>query len=122
MADHNVVNIGTSDSSCGIVELSRIDGDIGKVVYALASNMYHPSRGKAGAVVLFSDLSEDTSNGSMLAKFLIENFGGSINRHETVENPKTGNIISVWLWTIPHEEFKSWYVKERVERVKQNKI
>lgn len=58
------------------------------------------------------------SNGGILWKFINEEFG-DITGTNSVENPKTSNPIQVWVWTIPHEAFREWYIKERVERAKK---
>lgn len=117
--DNHHVNITGSSISCGVIELSRIESDSKKVLYALASYLYHPSKGTPAVFVIWSDLRE--SNGTSLAKEIEKYFSkyGRMYATEFAENPKTSNEICVWFWEIPHKEFKEWYVTERIERAKK---
>lgn len=128
MDDHHV-SITQSAASCGILELSRLSSDPAKVLYALASHLYHPSRGSPAAFVMWSDTAN--SNGANLFDYIetrnswgtrlsprIEHFADNLVIAGEEENPKTGNVISVFVWTIPHEEFRKWYMDQRVERAK----
>jgi len=42
-----------------------------------------------------------------------------IQHHLWVENPKTANEITIWMWAIPHEQLKKWYIEQRVEKAKK---
>lgn len=112
--DNHHVTISSAQMSCGVRELSRIEADISKVIYAIASDLYHPSRGTPAAFVSWSDL--ESSNGANLANALFKKYPGSLAKTAFVENPKTSNAIAVWVWAIPHEEFRKYYVEERVKR------
>ncbi len=114
--DRPHVNIYTANSSCGILELSGIASDPKGVLYAIASRLYHPSRGAPAAFVMWSDVKE--SNGDFLYHEIKEHYGGGLMRSEPAENPRTGNFIRVYCWTIPHKTLKSWYKKEQIARIK----
>lgn len=125
MENHHV-SISESRASCGVLELNGYSSDPRKVLYALATHLYHPSRGSPAAFVMWSDVvnfreadeAAIYSNGGLLWKFINANFGRIVGTN-LVENPKTSNPIQVWVWEIPHEGFKEWYIKERVERAKK---
>jgi hypothetical protein len=114
--DNHHAQITGSSASCGILEVSHPDADSKKVAYSIASHLYHPSRGNPVAFAMWSDLVE--SNGAKLAAYLGENFGG-ITETSSCENPKTGNEIQVFIWTIPHEEFRKWYKETRISIAKK---
>lgn len=112
--DHERVNIHQTSMSCGVMELSRIDDDTIGVLYALASRLYHPSRGQPCAYFVFSDIVpkfEDDigTSSSRLIKKVREYMLGSVTQQPSAENPKTGNIITIYVWLIDHEKFKTWY-------------
>lgn len=120
--DNHHVNILGSSMSCGVKELSRIEPEYDKVIYALACDLYHPSRGSPCAFYMWSGPPEKSN-----AKGLYDALWKVSSKWKThpacasnaVENPKTSNVIQVFIWEIPHEEFKAWYIEERVKRVKQ---
>ena len=128
MADNHHVYIQDSPISCGVAALSQITPDADKVLYALATRLYHPSRGSPYAFAQWSDVIEVgsgkegviRSNGGKLFWRITDLFGkGGVLDSKTIENPKTGNYIQVFLWAVPHEEFKKWYIEERVRRAKK---
>lgn len=125
--DNHHVSIHSSSASCGVLELSGYSSDVDKVLYALATYLYHPSRGVPASFVMWSDVvgpdespidGNVRSNGGALWVRINRLFGGIVSTN-VVENPKTSNPIQVWIWPIPHERFKAWYLKERVERAKK---
>ena len=120
--DHESVNIRNSTMSCGVMELSRIDSDIEKVLYCIASTLYHPSRGSPCAFFVWSDVwigEENVPNAERLSE-LIDNKGlGIVDTCKPAENPRTGNMILVYIWTIHHARFKAWYRKERVKKMRK---
>lgn len=104
--------------SCGVGQLYGITSDPIKVLYAIATQLYHPARGTPYAFVMWSDTEE--SNGEKLIAFITELFDDNhLTETDWVENPKTSNKIKVFIWEIPHEELKEWYLKMRVERAKK---
>ena len=121
--DHERVNIHTTSMSCGVLELNRISDDAYGVLYAIGSRLYHPSRGDPAAFIVFSDIdpklveTDTTSNRLVQA---IRNAGvGDVTVSIPAENPKTGNIIRVYVWCINHEKFKDWYAKKRVDKMRK---
>jgi hypothetical protein len=116
--DHDRVNIHTSQMSCGVAELSRIGSDVKDVLYAIGSRLYHPSRGEPVAFFAFSDVvgEQDTSS-SILVDTILNWKLGSIVCSDRAENPRTGNIIVVYIWAIDHEKFKAWYAERRVAKL-----
>jgi len=101
--------------SCGVIELSSIQKDYEGVLFALASSLYHPSRGQPAAFVVWSDTDLELFNFINL----IKKFPKQATSQGPVENPKTGNGIYVFTWEIPHEEFKQWYKDQRIARIKK---
>lgn len=120
--DNHHVNICGSSASCGVLELSDFKSDARKILYAVATHLYHPSRGQPAAFVLWSDLYDPKhgSNGQRLAGMLDTEklLAGGLHTTAPHENPKTSNPIQVWLWSIPHELFRQWYKDERIRRAK----
>lgn len=116
--DHEHCRISSSSISCGVLEISSITDNLYAVLYNMASRLYHPSRGDPAAFFIWSGLS--VGNSYLLAEAIKEHFPKSIvGVSEEVENPKTSNIIKVWIWTIPHEEFKKWYKEEKIKRIRK---
>lgn len=116
--DHERVNIHTSGISCGVLELSRIDNDHKGVCYAVATHLYHPSRGTPAAFVIWSNVAPPEFGDDTLCDFIRKHGFGIITASVAVDNPKTGNMIQVWTWAIQHGIFKEWYAKERVAKLK----
>ena len=114
--DNHHVTVSGSQISCGVAQLFGISSDEEKVLYALANYLYHPSRGSPVAFAMWSDTPK--SNGDKLA-YLVGEKWGKLEETDWVENPKTSNNIKVFVWEIPHKEFKEWYVKQRVKRAKK---
>lgn len=114
--DNESVVIYQSNASCAVLELSRITKEYDKVLYQIASKLYHPSRGAPAAFVMWSDLDLE------LVKH-IENKRWAAGSRPMVsewrDNPRTGNKVCVVIWPIPHEEFREWYIKQRVNRFKK---
>lgn len=118
--DNHHVNIQTSAMSCGVLTCNSFGEDSRKILFAMASRLYHPSRGYPAAIYLWSDLSSTDSRGNRLANFIEDQQLGAnlLTSQDHIENPVTGNEISLFTWIIPHEEFKEWYKKERLNRIK----
>lgn len=122
--DNHHVYISESQASCGIIELSRLSSDPRKVLFAIASRLYHPARGNPASFILWSDVKD--SNGVKFMKYVevtrlhsknssIE----SVKQGKWIENPKTGNEITWFMWEIPHKWFKIWYNEERIRKIKK---
>jgi hypothetical protein len=116
MGDHHHVSIYNSHMSCGALELTNMRSEPERVLYALCTYLYHPSRGAPAAFALWSDTKE--SDGVKFAKYLAELDMVAYYTHWT-ENPKTSNEIAIWTWVIPHERLKKWYLTERVKKAQK---
>lgn len=118
MADNHHVQIAGSQISCGIGQLWSLTSDPEKILYALATHLYHPSRGQPYAAVIWSDTEQ--SNGCKLFESINSLFRGShLWGSNWIENPKTSNLISMYYWELPHKEFRQWYIEQRVKRAQQ---
>ncbi len=119
MADHARIQIRDSSISCGVLEIYGFlsDAKDEDIAFQLASHLFHPSKGVPAAFVIWSDTWQ--SVGHKFACFLENEFYEELMESEPTENPRTGNTIFVWVWTIPHEKFKQWYQKQRIEKFKQ---
>lgn len=113
--DNHHVYITESSTSCGVIELSRISEDNYKVLFAVASYLYHPARGKPAAFVMWSTLSKDLE---LYIRKTVLDEELSLTICGPVENPRTSNEIYVFIWEIPHETFKKWYMQARINRIK----
>lgn len=119
MDNHHCL-ISKSMISCGIGEVHNISEDPHKVLYAMANYLYHPARGTPFGAYIWSGLIN--GNAANLDKYIrtLANYGFWPERFAEIDNPKTGNKVDLYVWDIPHEEFKKWYIGERVKRA--NKI
>lgn len=120
--DARHVHIQELPGSCGVVSLSQFNSSVDQILFALASYLYHPSRGQPCAFVVWSDINHEGAFGELLWEHLTKKlkFVNKIAlRSFPEENPKTGNIIRVYTWAIPHEQFREWYKQERIERIKK---
>ena len=112
--DHERVNCSTTPISCGVMELSRYDSDVEAVCYSVGARLYHPARGEPVAYLIWSDIVEGT--GHILSRFIEDKQLGIVTRAIPKENPKTGNIITVWTCCIDHLVWKNWYALKRQEK------
>lgn len=126
--DNHHVSISSSSASCAILELSGIAADADKVLYAVATRLYHPARGNPAAFLMWSDVCELVGNSGDVRCTNGVNLYSHIRDHKIcsgllssniVENPLTGNPIRVWLAEINHTAFKNWYRDERVRRARR---
>ena len=120
--DNHHVQISPLRCSCGGIELFSLSEDPAKILYAVANYLYHPSRGLPAAFMVWSDVDEEGSRGGTLHKKIRSlelEFDVHFSAMNTIENPKTGNMIVFYVWEFPHEIFRAWWKKERVERLKR---
>lgn len=116
--DHERVNISNSSISCGVMELSRIADDVADVAYSIGSRLYHPARGDPCAFLIWSDVNNDNSS-KRLMDFIHDRKLGQCQISNFAENPKTGNIIVVYICTIDHPTWKKWYKDVRVFKLQK---
>jgi hypothetical protein len=101
------------------MQLSRLDSEPLAVLYAVAARLYHPSRGQPCAFFVFSDVMDEDGAPSRALVNQINTLGfGSVMYTPPAENPRTGNGVIVYVWTIHHENLKRWYAEKRVEKMK----
>jgi hypothetical protein len=116
--DHRKVDISGTSISCGVKQLHRIDDDIEGALYAIASDLYHPARGSPCAFFVMSDIVGEETATSKLLTYVAANNLGAYFTSKTEENPKTGNLIAVYVWAIEHATFKAWYAAKRIVKMK----
>ena len=107
--------------SCGVVEMHHLpDASPSETVFSLGNSLYHKANGRPAAFVLFSDVVDrKDSRGSDVAEFIEGLKIGYLYTSLKQANPKTGNVIRVWLLTVDHDAFRKWYSDEYVNRVSE---
>lgn len=116
-----------SYTSCGIMEVHHLpDLPSAQTLFSIANAMYHKANPRPAAFVMWSDVVEGrASRGELLAEKLASlksvegkeiDFGQLIATRKTV-NPKTGNVISMWVWTVDHDSMRKWYQDELANRI-----
>ena len=117
------VQFNQSRISCGVKEVHHLPADTtgNQMLFAVANDLYNKANGRPAAFVIWSDVIDRdlASRGERLAAFFVfdgNNFG-SLTRTQDTINPKTGNIIVMWLFVIDHELFRAWYTDEFTNRV-----
>lgn len=107
--------------SCGVLEVHHLPADTtgNDMVFSIANHLMHRANGRPAAFVTFSDVTgyQYISRGELLASAIDALGSGSLFRSEKVINPKTGNTIILWVWTLDHETLREWYTREAVERI-----
>jgi len=109
-----------SPTSCGIVEAHHFpDHTATKLLFSVATQLYHKANPRPAAFLLFSDVIEDRniSRGARLADLLSQSDFGELFISSKQVNPKTGNVITVWILTIEHEALREWYQDELANRI-----
>lgn len=114
------IRFDTSKISCGVAEVHHLPDHTGsQMTFAVANSLYHKSTGRPVAFVVWSDVVDlpQESRGERLANYLSYIKAGVLYITQRTVNPKTGNTIVVWLLTVDHDRFRSWYVDEFANRV-----
>jgi hypothetical protein len=115
------VQFNQSRISCGVLEAHHLPADTtgNQMVFAIANHLYHKANGRPAAFVTFSDITgmQNISRGELLADAIEALSIGGLFQSERQVNPKTGNTIIVWLWTLDHDAFRAWYTDEYANRV-----
>lgn len=108
-----------SHISCGVVEVHHLPEKINKVPFAIATHLYHKANPRPGTFVIFSDAVDDveSSRGLKLANLLRKLSCGEVLNTSKEVNPRSGNTIMVWIFTVNHEKFRKWYQDELANRV-----
>jgi hypothetical protein len=114
------VRFDKSPVSCGVLEVHHLpDQSATQTTFAIANHLYHKANGRPAAFVLFSDVVTGDSRGERLAAQIGALEAGDLFESVRQVNPKTGNVIRVWVWTINHDRFREWYKEEYVNRVSE---
>lgn len=110
-----------SHVSCGVTELHHLpDQSPAQTVFSIATHLYHKANGRPAAFVLFSDVVDrKESRGVALAEAIDKLKAGKLVVSSKAVNPKTGNVIVVWLWQVDHEIFRKWYTEEYANRIEE---
>ena len=118
------VQFSKSPASCSIVECHHLPNlPATTALFQILNHMYNKANPRPGAFVMFSDVvSNGVSRGENLAhlitSLLIESkLGGVLFGTEPTINPKTGNTVVVWLWTVDHGQTRLFYQDELANRV-----
>ena len=114
------VRFDKSSVSCGVLEVHHLPADTtgNQMLFAIANQLYNKANGRPAAFVIFSDVTgmQNISRGELLAE-AIKKTGDVLFESTRQINPKTGNTILVWLWTLNHDSLKEWYIRESAERI-----
>lgn len=111
-----------SHISCGVVEVHHLPKGEHQTAYAMANFLYHKANPRPTAFLIFSDIigktAETRSRGQLLAAYLKELNCGVLESSAPQTNPRSGNVITVWVFTPDHEKFRAWYTEETMHRIK----
>lgn len=102
---------------CGLDEIDGIDDTPKNVLVSVCEDKY-PDRewaedgdqiGQEQAFILFTDNVSDNNYGVNLAKYIKKNKLGTFTATRARENPNTGNMVRVWVWSPNEKNLKAWY-------------
>ena len=100
------------------MEVHHLPPNAAQTAFAIANALYHKANPRPTAFVIFSDvISETPSRGKELAAYLKRVKCGQWMESPILPNPKTGNMIQVWILALDHENFRKWYQEELANRV-----
>lgn len=117
--DHAVVDICTSQISCGVIQLSRVNRDSWeKFVYGVCNYLYHPSRGSPAAMAVISSTVGDAQLVDWLEELRKHDLG-SVYFGGIAINPRTGNSIWLRSWVFNHESMRKWWINYKKSRIGQ---
>lgn len=111
--------------SCGVMEVHHLpEQSASKTLFSVVNALYHKANPRPAAFVIFSDICEAgmTSRGEALAIYIESaqsKIGGDLHASRRMVNPKTGNVICIWLWTLDHDMLRKWYADELMNRVEE---
>ena len=98
---------------CGIKELSRLKGltqklgsteNVAKAVAKVVVGQILKS-----AFLVFSEVRGGGTYGTDLKAFILAKGLGTVIQSETVENPNSGNYITVYLWWMDRNALRAWH-------------
>jgi hypothetical protein len=109
------MEIEEHDMSCGVRIAYELHKDPALSAVEIAREFYesddtdYDDQDRSAAMVIFSDLSMETSPGSRLAKFLKSLRCGKLTGSAVRRNPNSKNFIRVWIFAPSHRKFRKWY-------------
>lgn len=114
------VQFSKSAVSCGIMEVHHLPADTtgADMKFSIANQLYNKANPRPAAFVLWSDVTgkQTVSRGALLAEAIGED-NGELYETNPIINPKTGNTIITWLWTLNHDVLREWFTEEYANRV-----
>ena len=119
----NQARFDKSFISCGVLEVHHLPKQsASKTVFSIANALFHKANPRPAAYIIFSDVVDKNNNsrGEQVAEHIekIKGHGVLIKTNPKI-NPKTGNLIKVWLWEINHEAMREWYKEELANLVSE---
>lgn len=110
-----------SHVSCGVIEAHHLPENTAQALFAIANHLYNKANPRPGSFVIFSDSVEkgETSRGVNLAARIakLDDSCGTLAATTPQVNPRTGNTIVLWIFTVNHEGFRKWYQDELANRI-----
>jgi hypothetical protein len=102
-----------------VTEVHHLPANTAKTVFAISNYFYHKANPRPGAFIIFSDVVDQggEKRGEQLAAALKKLDCGEIIESVKAVNPRTGNVIRVWIFTPNHETFRKWYQEELANRI-----
>lgn len=113
------LRIDKSLISCGVLQAHHIPKNIRGAVMAMATALYHKANPRPAAFFIWSDVfkTKSKSRGQLLEDKLLELKVGRIVRQDAAQNPRTGNMINVWVFRPDHVAFRKWYEEAVLHQV-----
>ena len=104
------MNIGYSDVSCGVRQLSGINHfHDGNTNFSIFREVQTAIGAKGSfAFIIFSDAYREDRGGALLAKRIVEAGLGEVGESVKTRNPNSGNTICVWVWKVTDSDFTKW--------------
>jgi hypothetical protein len=107
--------------SCGVMEVHHLPKqNPSKTAFSIANALYHKANPRPAAFVMFSDVVGEGANlsrGQSLSNYITSLNAGDLFPSQKKVNPRTGNVIQVYLWQLDHEALRKWYQDELANRV-----
>ena len=119
----NQLRFDRSHVSCGVMEVHHLPNTTAsKTLFSLVTGLYHKANPRPTAFVMFSDVVGETneSRGELLVRAIEKVPGSGFLMATTKEvNPRTGNVIQLWVWTPNHDTMRKWYQDELANRIEE---
>ena len=113
------IQFSKSFVSCGVLEAHHLPKSASQNAFSVANALYHRANPRPSAFVVFSD-TDESGRGKSLAGELEKISAGNLTVFGPAVNPKTGNVIRLWVLEVNHENFRKWYVEEAANRVSES--